>query len=81
MASCLNTYCRGQLYHSLLRLTVLCIAAKTPVTVHLGGDQHIGYDLSQMGGGGQPLLADQEVLHLVFRTASHTGLLFYTGDH
>ena len=48
--------------------------------MHLAGDQHIGYDLSQMGGGGQPLLADQEVLHLVFRTASHTGLLFYTGN-
>ena len=52
---------------------------KAPLSLHLSGGSYVGYDLSQIGGSNQPILADREHLHLEFRTAADSGLLFYTG--
>ena len=60
-------------------ITYFLFPAKTPVTVHLEGSTHLGYDLTQIGGSGQPILAEKEHLHLEFRTVQDEGLLLYTG--
>ena len=45
----------------------LLFPAKTPLSVYLSGDDYVGYDLSQIGGAGPPILADHEHFHLEFR--------------
>ena len=35
------------------------VSAKLPLSVHLSGDNYIGYDLSHIGGAGQPILAER----------------------
>ena len=55
-------------------------AAKIPVTVSLSGRNYLGYDLAQIGGVSQPILAEREHLQLEFRTGHSQGLLFYTGE-
>ena len=64
-----------------IRLTLINIffTVKAPLSLHLSGGSYVGYDLSQIGGSNQPILADREQLHLEFRTAADSGLLFYTG--
>ena len=46
----------------------------------LSGRNYLGYDLAQIGGVSQPILADREHLQLEFRTSQSQGLLFYTGQ-
>ena len=64
---------------SFLGISNSIFAAKIPVTVSLSGRNYLGYDLAQIGGVSQPILADREHLHLEFRTSLSDGLLFYTG--
>lgn len=47
--------------------------------VHLDGRTYVGYDLSQIGGSSQPILAEKEHMQLQFRTAQDSGLLLFTG--
>ena len=49
------------------------------MTISLSGKNYLGYDLSQIGGSSQPILAEREHLQLEFRTRAASGLLFYTG--
>ena len=56
------------------------IAAKSPAMVHLDGRTYVGYDLTQIGGSSQPILAEKEHMQLHFRTAQDSGLLLYSGN-
>ena len=53
---------------------------KPPVSVSLTGRNYLGYDLAQIGGASQPIIAEKEHLHLEFKTSAANGLLFYTGE-
>jgi len=57
-----------------------CHIEKPPVSVTLTGRNYLGYDLAQIGGASQPIVAEKEHLHLEFRTSAMNGLLFYTGN-
>ena len=46
----------------------------------LSGRNYLGYDLAQIGGVSQPILAEREHLQLEFKTSLSEGLLFYTGQ-
>ena len=50
------------------------------MSVSLTGRNYLGYDLAQIGGASQPIIAEKEHLHLEFKTSAANGLLFYTGE-
>ena len=43
----------------MLNVKHFLVSAKQPLSVHLSGDNYIGYDLSHIGGAGQPILAER----------------------
>ena len=51
------------------------------MSVSLTGRNYLGYDLAQIGGASQPIIAEKEHLHLEFKTSAANGLLFYTGEY